>query len=109
MAEKADISGIKVMKDRKRLEKLIQSVAENKRTIQDLESTGKELKDEIQMLLVMHDMQGVRCGSYTAAIITKQTSRVDKTLLLENGVDPAAIAKSTRTTEFSYVDVREDK
>jgi hypothetical protein len=81
-----------------------------KAKIKEMEEEITAINGELTGILAVHDVTtGLMHGNYKCQIISKENKRLDKEKLLENGVSASIIAKSTVTTQSSYLDVREVK
>lgn len=83
-----------------------------KETIEHMEANKKELGMELEGYFKAAELSdGVRFGEYVFSPRTSTTgSKIDATLLLENGVDADTIAASTVPgRQYTYMDCRKDK
>lgn len=74
-----------------------------------IEDEMAALSEKLTRFLADNDVDRVQHGLVRVQIISKENSRLDKDLLLHNGVPAAIIAKSMKVTHSSYLDVREVK
>jgi hypothetical protein len=81
---------------------MLQRAVELKREIEQREKEYKRLKDEIVAIAVTNEIPGYRYGKDAVMIGMQSRSSLSKEKLLENGVDPLAIAESMVEGEEYY-------
>lgn len=80
--------------------KAIQLITEGhqlKNVIHEADERLKEIKSELSQIQLMNDLPGLRYNQFCFMAVEREgRPSLDKAMLIDNGVDPAVIAASTR-------------
>lgn len=103
------VSAIEHRGDRKDLMRSIIRLREVKLVMDSLEKERAELNTRIGEILDGHGFESLKHHDMKVTRITSSRATLKRELLLENGVGPEIIEKSTVTTEYKYVRLDVDK
>ena len=89
--------------------KAVQLITEGhqlKKVMGEAEERLKEIKSELSQIQLMNDLPGLRFNEYCFMAVEREgRPTLDKSLLIDHGVDPAVIAASTKRGS-PYVEMR---
>lgn len=88
---------------------LAEQIAEAQRIKAQAEKDIKTLKDQIEVYFADSDSKTILSGGSRVTLVLSHNSHVSKELLIEAGVPADTILKCTRTTNFSFIKVTEEK
>lgn len=88
---------------------LVEERLNAKEAIKLAEAIVKKVDDKLTVLLTDRDCDKVLYGRHRVGIISKENRRLDKELLMMNGVSVKVIEASMKVSHSSYLEVRELK
>lgn len=84
---------------------LIKTRQKNAAKIDELKKANGSINDSIKALMVISNLQRVRCGRFAVRIIKTTRGRLSKTKLLDQGVTPDVIESATTYTDSTSLRV----
>lgn len=89
--------------------RLVESRIIAKDAIKHYEATVKKVDEQLVTMMTQRDCDKVLHGRHKCQIISKRLERLDKELLMMNGVPVKVIEASMKVSHSSYLEIRELK
>lgn len=89
--------------------RLVEDRISRKDYIKQYEAEVKAIDEQLVTLLTDRDCDKAQYGKHRVAIISKELKRLDKELLMLNGVPAKVIDASMKVSHSSYLEIREIK